>query len=98
MADPVTQAKKDLHHATDERQNRIQNWWNQQINEGRAIQESRVQQQPVEQQTQRQNATEAPQSAPFSAARDDPPKRPRGRPRKPINEPSAGRDKSLKNA
>ena len=40
MADPVTQAKKDLHHATDERQNRIQNWWNQQINEDRAIQEA----------------------------------------------------------
>jgi hypothetical protein len=65
MADPVTQAKKDLHHATDERQNRIQNWWNQQINEGRAIQESRAQQQPGEQQTQRQNATEAPQQRPF---------------------------------
>ena len=61
MADPVTEAKKDLRHATDERQNRIQNWWNQQINEGRAIQESRAQQQQREQQTQRQNPSQAPQ-------------------------------------
>jgi hypothetical protein len=98
MADPVTQAKKDLHHATDERQNRIQNWWNQQINRAARSKNHVPNSSPGSSKPSAKTSRRRLSSAPFSPARDDPPKRPRGRPRKPINEPSAGREKSLKNA
>jgi hypothetical protein len=61
MADPVAQAKRQLHHAHNEREERTAAFWQQAVNDGRALRQARVEMQASQSQTpQRDERTQEP--------------------------------------
>ena len=62
MADPVAQAKRQLHHARNEREERAAAFWQQAVTDGRALRQARVEMQASQSQTPQRNETQEPRT------------------------------------
>lgn len=66
MADPAKQAKSAVHHARNDRQEKAAAYWQQAINEGRVLRQSRVEMTAGERQAPQQEATQRSRRSPRS--------------------------------